>query len=96
MGPLSFTEQNMVLGKPENMSDEQCGVLPVYTDGVECVSKWKLTDAEINQVMEHGYIWVRLFSGMTQPPICLQAQETIFETVNGRPILMEPSITYED
>jgi hypothetical protein len=69
MHPISFKEANKVLGPPVGVSEEECLPLPVFTDGEQCISKWKLTADEIEQIKQTGEIWVSVYSGVTQPPI---------------------------
>lgn len=39
---IKFKEANKNLSKPENMTDEECGSLWVYSDGRQCISCWRL------------------------------------------------------
>ena len=78
MKQIEFPEQTKILGKPENMTDEECGSLPVFCDGQQCISKWELNEEEKKHVAEKGYIWLRVWSGKTQPPVMLEAMETVF------------------
>lgn len=41
--PCKFPEANKNLTKPDNMTDEECGSLWVYTDSNQCISCWQLT-----------------------------------------------------
>lgn len=77
MLPIDFEERNKMLLRPNNMPE--CGPLPVYTDQEQCVSKWKLNIKERFHCLFRGFIWVRLFTGHTQPPIALDAIKTIFD-----------------
>lgn len=77
---IDFPERNRLLGKPENMTDEECGTLPVFTDGQVCISKWELNEADIKHILEKGFVWLRVLSGETQPPVCIEAIETVFIT----------------
>lgn len=43
MRPIDFKESNSILTKPQNMTDEECSSLNIYTDGTECISCWKLS-----------------------------------------------------
>jgi len=36
MKPVEFKYQVKILKKPDNMTDEECGPLPVWTDGTHC------------------------------------------------------------
>lgn len=78
MKPIKFEEQTKELQKPSSMTDDECGSLPVFCDGNECVSKWKMSFAERLHCLFRGFIWVRIFSGNTQPPILIEPRETVF------------------
>ena len=41
MKPIDFEQSTKVLQKPGTLSDSQCGALPVWCDGKQCVSCWK-------------------------------------------------------
>jgi phage terminase small subunit len=79
MTPINFKEANKTLLKPDNMTDEDCTSLRVYTNGMECVSKWKLSKEDLDHCKKRGYIWISVFSGKTQPPISVTAQEIVFK-----------------
>ncbi len=54
MKPIKFPEANKTLGKPQGMTDDECGPLPVFSDG-KCAShagRW----AGVNG-------WLRCFLG---------------------------------
>jgi hypothetical protein len=78
MKPINFPESNKTLLKPKDMTDDECGSLPVFCNGKECVSLWELTWKEVLQVLIHRHIWVYVFSGHTQPPISLSTEKTVF------------------
>ena len=46
MKPIKFKEANRNLLKPASMTDEECKSLWVYTNGIVCVSCWKLSFKE--------------------------------------------------
>jgi hypothetical protein len=71
MEPCSFDESNGVLGKPDNMTDEECSPLSVYRDGTYVVSCWKLRKDELEQINKTGRVWL-LINGVTMPPARLQ------------------------
>ncbi len=79
MAPIKFKEANKDLIKPENMRADECGSLPVYTDGRECVSCWKLTWKERLSALLFGRVWLCVLSGHTQPPVWLACTKTIFK-----------------
>ncbi len=70
MTPTTFPQVNKTLGKPASMTDEECAPLPVFTDGRVCVSCWALTDEEIADLVKTRRLWLLVWSGATQPPIC--------------------------
>jgi hypothetical protein len=69
MKPIEFKEMNVILKKPDSMTDEECGSLPVYCDGESCISCWELSDEDIEKLIKTRKLWFRVFSGITQPPI---------------------------
>jgi len=79
MDAINFKESTRRLTAPSNMTKEECRSLPVFSDGEVCISKWKLTWRERIHCLFHGYVWVRILSGNTQPPIALNAEKTVFE-----------------
>ena len=80
MEHVYFNEANKDLLRPSNMTDEECKTLPVFTDGHTCISKWKMSWLERLHCLFRGYVWVYVRSGATQPPICITAEKTAFET----------------
>jgi hypothetical protein len=79
MIPKTFKESNKELVKPENMTDQKCGPLPVFTNGNVCVSLWQMNFKERLHCFFHGFIWVQILSGNTQPPIAVHAEKSVFE-----------------
>lgn len=78
MEPVEFKEANKNLLKPEGWTDEECGSLPVYTNGKVCISLWKMTWKERLSVLFFGKLWLFVHSGATQPPVALMATKNIF------------------
>jgi len=78
MEPEYFTEANQTLSKPREMTDDECGSLPVFTDGEYCISLWKMTVKERLSALFFGKVWVFILSGNTQPPISLTCEKEIF------------------
>jgi Zn-finger protein len=74
MTPVQFPEQNIVLSKPESMTDEECSSLPVHTDGKVCISCWELTDEEISELQKTKKLWLQVYSGQSQPPVLPQVE----------------------
>lgn len=84
MKASNFSQANQVLQKPSNMTDEECGPLPVFTDKKFCISKWKMNWIERLHCLFKGYVWVFVQSGSTQPPIKVMAYKSAFENDNGK------------
>lgn len=70
MKAIDFKEATKVLQKPSTMTDEQCKALPVWSDGVECISCWKVSSfQERAKIALTGKVWLGVLSGKTQPPV---------------------------
>jgi len=79
MVPCSFDESNAVLGRPADMSADQCDPLSVLravtADGLPVViSCWKLTREELDELRRTGRVWLVVF-GETMPPVALDARK---------------------
>lgn len=75
MKPISFPEANSQLlagGIPD------CGDLPVFKDGSQIVSKWKMTWRERFSALFHGTAFVYVFSSRTSPPIAITVAKQVF------------------
>lgn len=83
MKPANFPEANRNLTKPQGMTDEECGPLPVYSDGTVCVSLWKPTLRERLSLLFFGKLWLFVHSGHTQPPVALDIKKRVFTTGKG-------------
>lgn len=83
MEPIDFKQSNMTLTAPGAMPD--CGDLPVYTDGKQCVSCWKMSFKERIKVLFTGRVWLGVIGHRTQPPVWL----------NGNKPFIEPTIKDE-
>jgi hypothetical protein len=79
MEPINFEQANKNLLKPPSMTDEECGSLPVFTDGTQCLSLWKMTWRERLSALLFGKVWLWVISGQTQPPVALQASKEVFD-----------------
>lgn len=78
MEPATFEHQNKTLARPQDMSEEECGPLPVYSDGKMCISSWDLSLKERISALIFGKAWLWVYSGSTQPPVSIEATRTIF------------------
>lgn len=79
MEPMKFEQANKDLLKPEGWTDEECGSLPVYSDGRQCISLWKMTWRERLSALFFGKVWLSVHMGQTQPPVWLMATREIFK-----------------
>ncbi len=73
--PVDFAGSNMVLRAPEgaeNVSD-----LHTFTNGACSVSCWQLSPEEIAEVTRTGLVFLSVFSGRSQPPVFVGAQEEV-------------------
>ena len=82
MTPIEFKEQNKVLTKPRDMTDEQCKSLPCFTNGECVVSCWQMTWRERVTALLTGKVWISVRSGHTAPPISLMV-DTPFQEPNN-------------
>lgn len=81
MQPVKFPEANKNLLKPSNMTDAECASLWVFNDGQQCVSRWRLTWKDRLRILFYGHVWLSVHSGQTQPPVRLDSEKTVFQTV---------------
>jgi len=80
MKPIDFSEKTKDLQKPAEMTDKECSPLPIWNDGQICISCWKADWKERLSILFFGKIWIRVYSGVTQPPIYLEGTKTPFAT----------------
>jgi hypothetical protein len=78
MLPTDFKYRNLVLGKPENMTDEECMELPVYKDKIQYISCWKLNKEEMDLIAQTGTVYLRIFSSI-HPPVMLDIESPFKE-----------------
>lgn len=72
---VDFPQSNKDLAPPSDLPEGvECGTLPVFTDGEECISVWELEGDDLIKVLESGRVFVRVLSGKTQPPIELAVE----------------------
>lgn len=78
MKPVKFPEANKTLTKPQSMTDEECGPLPVFNDGEMSVSCWQMNWRERLAALFFGRVWLFVCFGRTQPPVGLEIKKTVF------------------
>lgn len=79
MKPIPFRHANRLLQwSGASYSENVTGVdpLPIWTDGEQCVSCWRMSWRERLSALIFGRVWLALLSGETQPPVWLGAQRT--------------------
>ena len=74
MKPIEFPESNIVLNKPDEMTDEECMPLPVCVcrdvdDLPLIISCWKPTPEEWDTLCEQGRIYIAIVSEEYHPPL---------------------------
>jgi len=79
MNPATFEHQTQVLVRPADMTEDECGPLPIYNDGEQCISLWRLSWRERISALIFGKVWLQVLSGETQPPVALTAAKQIFK-----------------
>lgn len=79
MRPIKFREQTGVLLKPNDMTDEECGPLPIHHDGEWYVSCWKMDLKERIKALVFGKTWLYVRGKISQPAVSLVCDKTVFE-----------------
>jgi len=72
--PIKFKEQTKVLQKPEGWTDKQCSPLAIFNDEKQCISCWVGDLKDRLKFLITGKIWLRIYSGTTQPPVSLETK----------------------
>lgn len=89
MKPKRFKEQTHILRRPETMTEDECGALPVWTDGKQCISSWKPSIKERLRILFGGRVWLGCLTGTTQPPVYV-----VGECVFNRPSIYARVLVY--
>lgn len=79
--PRNFKQANRVYKAPENMSEEECANLYVFTDGQCTVSCWTLSLFQRLYILFTGKIWLHQLSGSTVYPTALSCEDSPFMEV---------------
>lgn len=72
MKPINFPESNFVFERPDDMSEEQCGSLPVHKgrdkDGFPTIiSCWELSPDDMEMVKSTDKVWIYVTSHSMPP-----------------------------
>lgn len=89
MIPIEFDEQNGVLTRPDDMTDEQCCSLPCFRNGERVISRWQMTWRERFEVAFSGKIWLSVWSGRSSPPVALMIDTPFLS--HGPPVKVDPA-----
>lgn len=82
MTPIGFPEQTTsLLPSGKTYSEDVLGVklLPVWSNGEQCVSCWRPTWRERLSILVFGRVWLSVLSRHTQPPAYVDGSRTHFE-----------------
>ena len=74
MKPIDFPQSTKVLQRPSTMAESECQSLPVWNDGVQCISCWKPSIKDRLRILFGGKVWLGVMSGKTQPPVFLSGE----------------------
>ena len=69
--PIGFAEASGILERPPSMSAEECISLEVFRDGKYVVSRWQLTDEDLEELKRNGGKVYLMILGVTMPPACV-------------------------
>lgn len=73
--PVKWDKANLILKAPEGYESNQVQDLHIFTNGVVCVSKWRLSEKAIRDLIETGCLFIGVLSGKSQPPIFIGSEE---------------------
>ena len=80
MEPIKFKESNRELQAPKGL-EEEVNPLPVWADGIQCVSCWRPTWRERLSILLFGRVWLNVMAGASQPPVSLAGRRDYFRDV---------------
>lgn len=84
---VGFEGANHVMEAPEGVPQDECVDLPVFADGQQVISCWRLSEDEIEHIRETGVIWLSVQGG-GMPPVAIAAKGLVF--IDGRDPVAEP------
>ena len=94
MKPAKFEVVNLTYTRPENMTDEECGSLPVHQYERGIISCWKLSFCERVKVIFTGRVWLDV-AATRQPPVWLGVNAPNVATVQQNFTIYEKSYPKE-
>ena len=74
MKPTKFSKANRNLARPSGMTEEECGSLPVYSDGKYCISCWEGTWRDRLRFLFTNKVWLWVWFGHSQPPVKIETE----------------------
>lgn len=77
--PIPFGEANNIIGRPNEMTPLECQSVEAFQDGKNCITRWQLTDDDLNELRRNGgkiYLWI---IGQTMQPAIIQARSPFTE-----------------
>lgn len=75
--PVKFNGANSELKAPKGVDEISCSDLPVFKNGINCVSCWEFSEEELKEIIETKRIYVSIWFGKTQPPMFLGTEENV-------------------
>lgn len=79
MKPAPFPQANRNLVAPAGKTKDEVGDLPVFSDGIYCVSLWQMSWRDRLSALFHGRVWLWVMSGNTQPPVSMVVEKDVFD-----------------
>jgi hypothetical protein len=76
--PITFNGHNCTLAAPKG-DEDRVTPLPIFRNGVQCVSAWELSPAELEEIARTGIVWLSVWSGLTQPPVYVGGKQQVRE-----------------
>ncbi len=81
MSPVGFPESTNSLAPSDHEYGDHIGKvshLPIWTDGEQCVSCWRMTWRERISALLFGKAWLSILSGRTQYPAAVTVTRKYF------------------
>lgn len=77
--PTDWYGRNKILKAPKGTTEEQVCDLPIFSNGVVCVSRWQLSEQALKEAAETGCLFISIMSGDTQPPVFVGSHNEVRE-----------------